>query len=118
MIKKQSRNSLRKMRHARIRNKISGTTSSPRLNIFKSNKNIVAQIIDDTTGNTLVSGHTMTAEFEKMNKTEKAVKLGEILAKNAKDKDITTVVFDRGGYLYHGVVKAFADSARENGLEF
>ncbi|MFV0274680.1 MAG: 50S ribosomal protein L18 [Bacilli bacterium] len=118
MIKKESRNSLRKIRHARVRVKISGTDSSPRLNIFKSNKNLVVQIIDDIKGVTLVSANTMSKEFDGMNKTEKATKLGEVLAKKAKEVEITTVVFDRGGYLYHGVVKAFAEAARENGLEF
>ncbi len=118
MINKQSRNSLRKIRHARVRSKISGTATSPRLNIFKSNKNLVAQIIDDTKGITLVSANTMNKEFDGMNKTDKATKLGEVLANKAKEVGITTVLFDRGGYLYHGVVKAFAEAARENGLEF
>jgi len=120
MIKKVSRNDSRVMRHTRIREKISGTAYVPRLNVFRSNKNISVQIIDDETGVTLVSASSSDKDLKLTNGSniEAAIKVGESIAKKAKAKKITKVVFDRGGYLYHGRVKALADAARENGLEF
>lgn len=120
MIKKVSRNDVRKSRHARVREKISGTASVPRLNVFRSNGNIFAQIIDDEKGITLVSASSIDKELKLENggNIEAATKVGELLAKRAKDAKVKEVVFDRGGYLYHGRVKALADAARENGLEF
>ena len=120
MIKKESRNVARTARHERIRNKVVGTTEVPRLNVFRSNSNIFAQIIDDTKGVTLVSASSIDKELKLENgsNVEAAVKVGELLAKRAKEAKITQVTFDRGGYLYHGRVKALADAARENGLEF
>ena len=120
MIKKESRNEMRLARHARVRNKISGTASTPRLNVFRSNNNIFAQIIDDEKGITLVSASSIDKELKLENggNVEAACKVGELLATRAKSKNIVKVVFDRGGYLYHGRVKALADAARENGLEF
>ena len=120
MIKKESRNVMRTARHERIRNKVVGTTEVPRLNVFRSNNNIFAQIIDDTKGVTLVSASSIDKELKLENgsNVEAAVKVGELLAKRAKKAKITQVTFDRGGYLYHGRVKALADAARENGLEF
>ena len=120
MIKKESRNVARTARHERIRNKVVGTTEVPRLNVFRSNSNIFAQIIDDTKGVTLVSASSIDKELKLENgsNVEAAVKVGELLAKRAKKAKITQVTFDRGGYLYHGRVKALADAARENGLEF
>ena len=112
MIKKESRNEMRKVRHERVRKQIIGTKDIPRLNVYRSNTNIYAQIIDDENGVTLASASSMKM---KGNNTEVATKVGEAIAKEAK---ITKVVFDRGGYLYHGRVKALADAARENGLEF
>ncbi len=120
MIKKESRNDMRKIRHNRIRSKISGTSSVPRLNIFRSNANIFAQIIDDEKGVTLVSASSIDKELKLENggNVEAATKVGELLAKRAKKAKIEKVVFDRGGYLYHGRVEALANAARENGLEF
>ena len=120
MIKKESRNVARTARHERIRNKVVGTTEVPRLNVFRSNSNIFAQIIDDTKGVTLVSASSIDKDLKLENgsNVEAAVKVGELLAKRAKDAKIVKVTFDRGGYLYHGRVKALADAARENGLEF
>ena len=120
MIKKQSRNDVRKARHARVRDKISGTATTPRLNVFRSNNNIFAQIIDDEKAVTLVSASSIDKDLKLENGStiEAASKVGELLAKRAKEAKITTVVFDRGGYLYHGRVKALAEAARENGLEF
>ncbi|MBD9085317.1 50S ribosomal protein L18 [bacterium] len=120
MIKKVSRNDVRKARHARVREKISGTASIPRLNVFRSNLNIFAQIIDDEKGITLVSASSIDKELKLENggNAQAAVKVGELLAKRAKEAKISKVVFDRGGYLYHGRVKALAEAARENGLEF
>lgn len=120
MITKQDKNSVRKKRHARVRTKISGTAARPRLNVFRSNKHIYAQLIDDATGVTIVSASTMDKDFgsESKSNTEAAAKVGELIAKKAVEKDIKSVVFDRGGYLFHGRVKALADAARENGLEF
>ena len=120
MIKKVSRNEMRQARHARVRNKISGTTEVPRLNVFRSNNNIFAQIIDDEKAVTLVSASSIDKELKLENGSniEAATKVGELLAKRAKKAKISKVTFDRGGYLYHGRVKALADAARANGLEF
>ncbi len=116
MIKKIDKNKLRKKRHFRVRSKVSGTESRPRLNVFRSNKAIYTQIIDDTTGKTIVSASSLELKL-KGNNIEVCQKVGEELGKRAKDKGITEVVFDRGGYLYHGKVKQVADSAREAGLK-
>ena len=120
MIKKVARNEVRKARHERVRGKISGTNDTPRLNVFRSNGNIFAQIIDDEKGITLVSASSIDKELKLTNggNIEAATKVGEVIAKRAKEAKIKKVVFDRGGYLYHGRVKALADAARENGLEF
>nr|WP_239534844.1 50S ribosomal protein L18 [Solibacillus kalamii] len=119
VITKQDKNQVRKKRHGRVRSKISGTAQRPRLNVFRSNKNIYAQLIDDVAGVTLVSANTQEKAFEGMGaNVEAAAKIGETIAKRAAEKNITTVVFDRSGYLYHGRVKALAEAARENGLEF
>ena len=120
MIKKESRNVVRKRRHDRVRAKISGTLECPRLNVFRSNNEIFAQIIDDTKNVTLVSASSIDKELKLENggNVEAAKKVGELLAKRAKEQNITKVVFDRGGYLYHGRVEALAEAARENGLEF
>ena len=120
MIKKVVRNEARQARHARVRAKLSGTREVPRLNVFRSNNNIFAQIIDDESGVTLVSASSIDKELKLENggNVEAATKVGELLAKRAKKAKITNVVFDRGGYLYHGRVKALAEAARENGLEF
>ena len=120
MIKKIARNEAREERHRRVRAKVVGTANVPRLNVFRSNSNIFAQIIDDEKAVTLVSASSIDKELKLTNgsNVEAATKVGELLAKRAKDKKIKKVVFDRGGYLYHGRVKALADAARENGLEF
>ena len=120
MIKKESRNDLRVARHTRVREKISGTATEPRLNVFRSNGNIFAQIIDDEKGVTLVSASSIDKELKIENggNTEAASKVGELLAKRAKKAGIKKVIFDRGGHLYHGRVKALAEAARNNGLEF
>ncbi|WP_141434131.1 50S ribosomal protein L18 [Bacillus sp. 03113] len=120
MITKADKNVVRKKRHARVRSKLSGTQARPRLNVFRSNKHIYAQIIDDVNGVTLVSASTVDKEIEisSSSNVDAAVKVGELVAKRAADQGIKAIVFDRGGYLYHGRVKALADAARENGLEF
>ncbi len=120
MIKKVVRNEARQARHSRVRAKVSGTVSVPRLNVFRSNNNIFAQIIDDENGVTLASASSIDKELKLTNggNVEAATKVGELLAKRAKKAKITKVVFDRGGYQYHGRVKALAEAARENGLEF
>ena len=120
MIKKVSRNEMRLERHARIRKDIIGTTERPRLDVFRANANITAQIIDDEKGITLVSASTREKELNIKNggNVEAAKLIGAEIAKRAKKAKITKVVFDRGGYLYHGRVKALAEAARENGLEF
>lgn len=117
MIKKESRNSMRIKRHNRIRKNLSGTKELPRLNVFRSNTNMYAQIIDDETGKTLVSTSSLELKLDK-NNIETAKKVGESIAKKAKDAKITEVVFDRSGYLYHGRIKALAEAAREAGLKF
>ena len=120
MIKKVSRNEMRVERHNRIRKELSGTTERPRLNVFRANANITAQIIDDEKGITLVSASTLEKELNIKNggNVEAAKIIGAEIAKRAKKAKIDKVVFDRGGYLYHGRVKALAEAARENGLEF
>ena len=120
MIKKVSRNEMRVERHKRIRKDLSGTAERPRLNVFRSNANITAQIIDDEKGITLVSASTREKELNIKNggNVEAAKLIGAEIAKRAKKAKIEKVVFDRGGYLYHGRVKALAEAARENGLEF
>lgn len=120
MITKNDKNAVRKKRHSRVRTKLSGTAARPRLNVYRSNKHIYAQLIDDVNGVTLASASTKEKDFgleAKANK-EAAAKVGELIAKRATDKDVKTVVFDRGGYLFHGRVEALAEAARENGLEF
>ena len=118
MITKPDKNKLRLKRHGRVRSKISGTAECPRLNVLRSNKNIYAQLIDDVAGVTLASASTLDKEVSKGTKTEQAIVVGRLVAERAVAKGISEVVFDRGGYLYHGRVKALADSARENGLKF
>lgn len=120
MIKKVSRNEMRLERHSRIRKDINGVSERPRLNVFRSNANISAQIIDDEKGVTLVSASTLEKELNIKNggNIEAAKLIGAEIANRAKKAKITKVVFDRGGYLYHGRVKALAEAARENGLEF
>ena len=122
MVSKRSRVELRAKKHMRIRNRLSGTTERPRLAVFRSNNHMYAQIIDDTVGNTLVAASTtekeVKAELEKTNDVEAAAYLGKVIAKRALDKGITEVVFDRGGFLYHGKIKALAEAAREAGLVF
>ena len=122
MISKKSRTEVRLNKHRRMRNHLSGTAERPRLAVFRSNDHMYAQIIDDTVGNTLVSASTLQkdvkAELEKTNNVEAAAYLGTVIAKKALEKGITTVVFDRGGFIYQGKIKALADAAREAGLEF
>ena len=120
MVKKLDRNKLRQKKHRSIRKKIAGTAQRPRLSVYRSSKNIFVQIIDDVTGNTLVSASTIEkdAKLENGSNIEAAKKVGESIAKKALDKGITTVVFDRSGYIYTGRVKALADAAREAGLQF
>ena len=118
MITKPDKNKLRLKRHKRIRRNLSGTAERPRLNVFRSNKNIYAQLIDDVEGVTLASASTLDTDVSGDSKVEKAAAVGELIAKRANEKDLTEVVFDRGGYQYHGRVKALADAARENGLKF
>ncbi|MBD0384605.1 50S ribosomal protein L18 [Paenibacillus sedimenti] len=122
MITKGDKNKARLKRHLRVRKKIEGTTARPRLNIFRSSKHMYAQLIDDTTGVTVVSASTqdkeLKAEVGNGGNVEAARKVGELIAKRAKEKGFNQVVFDRGGYLYHGRVQALADAAREAGLEF
>ena len=122
MIRKPSRAEAREKRHLRIRNKVSGTAQRPRLAVFRSNKHIYAQIIDDTVGNTIVSASTMEADIKsKLSKTsdvEAAKVVGTEVAKKAIAKGINTVVFDGGGYIYQGKVMALAEAAREAGLQF
>ena len=122
MIKKQSRSDVRVKKHMKVRNRLSGTAERPRLAVFRSNNHMYAQIIDDTVGKTLVSASTLDkdvkAECEKTNNVEAAAVVGKVVAKKALEKGITTVVYDRGGFVYEGKVKALAEAAREAGLEF
>ena len=105
-------------RHRRVRGKVSGTPERPRLAVFRSNRGIAAQLIDDTSGKTLAAASWLQLKGAKGSKTDQAAAVGKLLAQNAKKADVETVVFDRGGYLYHGRVKALADAAREGGLKF
>ncbi len=122
MVSKKSRTEVRKKKHMRIRNRFSGTAARPRLAVFRSNNHMYAQIIDDTVGNTLVAASTVEkevkAELDKTNDVAAAAHLGKVIAKRAMDKGITEVVFDRGGFLYHGKIEALAEAAREAGLVF
>lgn len=120
MIKKESRNTIREKRHERVRKNVNGTSDIPRLNVFRSNTNIFAQIIDDSKAVTLVSASSLDKDLKITNgsNVEAAAKVGEKIAKLAVKANIKKVVFDRGGYLYHGRVEALANAARENGLEF
>lgn len=117
MIKQINRKEIRAKKHRRIRNKISGTAEFPRLCVFRSLRHIHAQIIDDTAGHTLVAASSLELE-DKGNNKEVAAKVGKLIAEKAKKAGITSVVFDRSGYIYHGKVQALADGAREGGLEF
>ena len=122
MVSKKSRSEVRVNKHRKLRNRFSGTAERPRLAVFRSNNHMYAQIIVDTVGNTLVSASTLQkdvkAELEKTNNVEAAAYLGTVIAKKAIEKGITSVVFDRGGFIYHGKIKALADAAREAGLNF
>ena len=122
MVKRVSRQKVRVKKHMKIRNRFSGTAERPRLAVFRSNNHMYAQIIDDTVGNTLVAASTVEkdikAKLKKTNDVEAATYLGKIIGERAKGKGITTVVYDRGGFIYQGKVKALADGAREAGLEF
>ena len=119
MITKIDRNATRKRRHLRVRRKISGTPECPRLCVYRSNTNLYAQIIDDVAGNTIVSASTLDKDVKTKHANKEAAKeVGALVAKKAIEKNIKTVVFDRGGYIYHGVVKELAEAAREAGLEF
>ncbi len=119
MVRKIDKNAMRLKRHVRVRGKISGTPECPRLNVFRSNANIYAQIIDDVNGVTLVSANTLEKDFEgATGNTEAAKKVGLVLAERAKPKGIETDVYDRGGYIFHGRVAALAEGAREGGLKF
>ena len=121
MISKKSRSEIRHKKHARLRNRISGTAERPRLCVFRSNKHMYAQIIDDTVGNTLCAASTLdkdAKELEYTDNQEAAAFVGKSIAEKALAKGIKEVVFDRGGFIYHGKVKALAEAAREAGLEF
>ncbi len=119
MVSKVNKNAMRLKRHVRVRGKISGTPECPRLNVFRSNANIYAQIIDDVNGVTLVSANTLEKGFEgATGNVDAAKKVGVAIAERAKEKGIEVVVFDRGGYVYHGRVAALAEGAREGGLQF
>ena len=122
MVSKKSRKEVRVKKHMRIRNRFSGTAERPRLAVFRSNNHMYAQIIDDTVGNTLVSACTLEkeikAELTKTNNLDAAAYLGTVIGKRAVEKGISQVVFDRGGFIYHGKIAALAEAAREAGLEF
>ena len=122
MVKKESRSEIRAKKHRRVRNNLAGTAERPRLAVFRSNNHMYAQIIDDTVGNTLVSACTLDKDVkdavEKTNNVDAAAQVGTVIAKKALDKGITAVVFDRGGFIYQGKIKALADAAREAGLTF
>lgn len=122
MIKKLNRNKERKRRHLRVRKRISGTAERPRLNVYKSLKHIYAQIIDDTTGNTLVAASTLDpalkGKLESGGNKEAARAVGKLIGEKALEKGIKKVVLDRGGYIYHGKIKELAEAAREAGLDF
>ena len=122
MVSKKSRSEVRVNKHRKLRNRLSGTAECPRLAVFRSNNHMYAQIIDDTVGNTLVSASTLQkdvkANLEKTNNVDAAAYLGKVIAEKALEKGIKDVVFDRGGFIYHGKVQALADAAREAGLVF
>ena len=122
MIKKESRSSVRVKKHKKIRNRFAGTPERPRLAVFRSNNHMYVQVIDDTVGNTIVAASTLEkdvkAVLERTNDMKAAAHLGTIIAKKALEKGIKSVVFDRGGFIYQGKVKALAEAAREAGLEF
>ena len=119
MVKQFDKKAQRMKRHKRVRAHISGTAQRPRLDVFRSSNHIYAQVIDDETGNTLCAAASNEKDFGLYGGNQEAAKkVGEIIAQRAKDKGIENVVFDRGGYLYHGRVKALADAARESGLQF
>lgn len=122
MVSKKSRTVVRENKHRKLRNRFSGTAQRPRLAVFRSNNHMYAQIIDDTVGKTIVSASTLEkeikAELEKTNDVDAAAYVGTVIAKKALEKGITTVVYDRGGFIYQGKVKALAEAAREAGLEF
>ena len=119
MVKKTDRKMERRRRHIRVRRKISGTVERPRLCVYRSNNNLYVQIIDDVAGNTLVQASTLDKEIKTKHSNKEAAKeVGTLIAKRATEKKITEVVFDRGGYIYHGVVKELAEAAREGGLKF
>ena len=119
MVSKADKNKARIKRHFRVRNKISGTAECPRLNVFRSTNNIYAQLIDDVKGVTLAAASTLDKEIAGYGgNKEAAAKVGELIAKRAADKGITTVVFDRGGYIFHGRVKELAEGARKGGFKF
>ena len=122
MVSKESRQKVRAKKHMKIRNRFSGTAERPRLAVFRSNNHMYAQIIDDVAGHTLASASTLEkeikAELEKTNNVDAAAYLGTVIAKRALEKGIKTVVFDRGGFIYQGKIKALAEAAREAGLEF
>ena len=122
MVSKKSRQEVRLNKHRKLRNRFSGTAERPRLAVFRSNNHMYAQIIDDTVGNTLVSASTLEkevkSEIEKTNNVDAAAYLGTVIAKRAMEKGITEVVFDRGGFIYHGKIAALAEAAREAGLQF
>ena len=119
MITKTNRKAERERRHLRVRRKISGTAECPRLCVYRSNNNIFVQVIDDVKGNTLVQASTLDKEVKTKHSNKEAAKeVGTLIAKRALEKNIKTVVYDRGGYVYHGVVKELAEAAREGGLEF
>ncbi len=122
MVSKKSRSEVRVNKHKKLRNRFSGTAERPRLAVFRSNNHMYAQIIDDTVGNTLVSASTLQkdvkANLEKTNNVDAAAYLGKVIAEKAIEKGIKDVVFDRGGFIYHGKIQALADAAREAGLNF
>jgi large subunit ribosomal protein L18 len=122
VITKGNKNTARKKRHARVRRTVTGTATRPRLNVFRSSKHIYAQLIDDVAAVTILSASTLDEELKGSvsngGSVEAAVKVGQLLAKRAKEKGHESIVYDRGGYLYHGRVKALADAAREEGLQF
>ncbi|MDP4095935.1 50S ribosomal protein L18 [Paenibacillus sp. P96] len=122
MITKQDKNKARVRRHLRVRKKITGTAARPRLNVFRSSKHIYAQLIDDVAGVTVAAASTvdkeLSGEIKNGGSVEAARKVGELVAKRAKEKGVSEIVFDRGGYLYHGRIQALAEAAREAGLEF
>ena len=119
MVKKASKNAARLNRHLRVRAKIQGTKECPRLNVFRSNNNIYAQLIDDISGTTLASASTLDKEISCYGGNKEAAReVGKLIAKRAQDKKLTEVIFDRGGYIFHGRVKELAEGAREGGLKF